>query len=99
MLVLKFRSGIRILKMIEDVLCKTIIEKKIRENLNISIYIDISKLMTISISTISGHIKNIYQGENKLDKWFPNEVNELQSVRRFEECSMLYLRMINFLIE
>lgn len=49
--------------------------------------------LCVSSLTASDHLKQIGKVK-KLDKWVPHELNENQQARRFEVCSMLFLRNI-----
>ncbi|KAF2367367.1 Transposase type 1 [Trinorchestia longiramus] len=94
----KFRSGDESLKdeegrgrlgSLENEQLHAVVEQNPRQSVR-----EMSQTLGVSIATVLRHLKIIGKVK-KLDKWVPHELNENQKLRRFEVCSMLYLRNTN----
>lgn len=65
---------------------KTLVEQKPHQIIR-----EMSKIIRVSISTVSNHFDNIGR-RKKLGKFVPYELSECLIVRRLEVCSTLYLQ-------
>ena len=91
----KFRDGDESLKdedgrgrppILQNEDLRAIVEQNPRQSVR-----EMSMQLGVGILTVFDHLKQIRKVK-KLEKWVPHEVNELQRARRFELCSMLFLR-------